>query len=290
MTGFGEASRRQGGLVVSVEIRTINSRYLKLSLRASDGCGPLEPHVDALVRQRIRRGAIQVNLRVDRAPSAADYRINTEVLQGYRRQLESLRGDWGLTGPFPWESLLALPGAVSERAADSIDLAEDWPVIRDTLETALESLQKMRIEEGRAMAADLQANCQAMKTELEAVQQRAPRVVEAYRVRLEERLNQTLAELDTAIDPADVLREVALFADRSDISEEITRLRSHLDQFEAIMESPESSGRKLEFLTQEMVREVNTIGSKANDVEISQHVIEMKTAAERIREMIQNVE
>jgi uncharacterized protein (TIGR00255 family) len=290
MTGFGEASRRQAGLVVSVEIRTINSRYLKLSLRTSDGCGSLEPHVDAMVRKRIRRGTIQVNLRVDRAPSAADYRINTDVIEGYRRQLDALRRDWDVTEPFPWESLLALPGVVSEGAGESIDLTEDWPVIRDTLQAALESLQKMRIDEGRAMAADLRANCQAMKTNLEAVQQRAPRVVEAYRARLEERLNKALAELDAAIDPADVLKEVALFADRSDISEEITRLRSHLDQFEAIMQSPESSGRKLEFLTQEMVREVNTIGSKANDVEISQKVIEIKAAAERIREMIQNVE
>ncbi len=290
MTGFGEASRRQGGLAVSVEIRTINSRYLKLSLRTSDGYGSLEPHVDTIVRKRIRRGTIQVNLRVDRAPSAADYHINTEVLQGYRQQLESLRRDWDLTDPLPLQGLLALPGVVSEGVGGSIDLSEDWPVIRDTLETALESLQKMRTEEGQAMAADLRANCRAMAACLEAVEQRAPQVVEAYRLRLEERLNKILADIDAAIDPADVLKEVALFADRSDVSEEITRLRSHLDQFEATMQSPESSGRKLEFLTQEMVREVNTIGSKANDVEISQQVIEMKAAAERIREMIQNVE
>ncbi len=290
MTGFGEASRRQGGLAVSVEIRTINSRYLKLSLRTSDGYGSLEPHVDTIVRKRIRRGTIQVNLRVDRPPSAADYHINTEVLQGYRQQLESLRRDWDLTDPLPLQGLLALPGVVSEGVGGSIDLSEDWPVIRDTLETALESLQKMRTEEGQAMAADLRANCRAMAACLEAVEQRAPQVVEAYRLRLEERLNKILADIDAAIDPADVLKEVALFADRSDVSEEITRLRSHLDQFEATMQSPESSGRKLEFLTQEMVREVNTIGSKANDVEISQQVIEMKAAAERIREMIQNVE
>ena len=290
MTGFGEARRRQSGLVVSAEIRTINSRYFKLSLRTSDGYGSLEPHVDAILRKRIRRGTIQLNLRVDRAPSAADYRINTEVLDGYRRQLESLRRDWDLTDSFPWESLLALPGVVSERAGAPVDFTDDWPVIRETLEAALESLQQMRIDEGQAMAADLRANCQAMAGRLDAIGQRAPRVVEAYQQRLEERLSKILAEIDVAIDPADLLKEVALFADRSDISEEITRLRSHLDQFEATMQSPESSGRKLEFLTQEIVREVNTIGSKANDIEISQQVIEMKTAAERIREMIQNVE
>ena len=140
------------------------------------------------------------------------------------------------------------------------------------------------------MAADLAANCRLAAASLDAVANRAPRVVESYRARLEERLQKVLAEFEITLDPADVLKEVALFADRSDISEEIVRLRSHLEQFEAIMDAPESSGRKLEFLTQEMVREGTTIGSKANDVEISRHVIEIKAAVERIREMIQNVE
>lgn len=127
-------------------------------------------------------------------------------------------------------------------------------------------------------------------TALDEVHRRAPLVVEAYRRRLAERLDKTLADFDVVADPADVLREVGLFADRSDISEEIVRLRSHVEQFEATIELPESSGRKLEFLAQEMVREANTIGSKANDVEITRHVIEIKAAVERIREMIQNVE
>jgi len=140
------------------------------------------------------------------------------------------------------------------------------------------------------MAADLAANCRVVVASLDAVADRAPRVVDAYRTRLEERLQKILAEFDVTVDPADLIKEIALFADRSDISEEIVRLRSHLEQFEATMESPESSGRKLDFLTQEMVRESNTIGSKANDVEISRNVIEIKAAVERIREMIQNVE
>jgi len=140
------------------------------------------------------------------------------------------------------------------------------------------------------MAADLAANLQVIRSALDSVEERAPLVVEAYRNRLNERVGKVLAELKAMLEPADILKEVSLFADRCDISEEIVRLRSHLDQFSQIMDAPESSGRKLEFLVQEMVREGNTIGSKANDVEIARQVIEVKAALERIREMIQNIE
>ena len=136
----------------------------------------------------------------------------------------------------------------------------------------------------------LAANCRAIAAGVEEIQRRAPLVLDAYRTRLEERLNKVLAEYHVTLDPADIIREVSLYAERGDISEEIVRLKSHLDQFDAIMQLPESSGRKLEFLTQEMFREANTIGSKSSDVEIAKQVIEIKTAIERIREMIQNIE
>lgn len=290
MTGFGEAHCQQGGLAVSVEVRTINSRYFKLSVRVPEGYGPLEPQIESVVRKEIRRGTVQVNVRVDRTRSPEDYAIHTDVLERYRDQLESMRAKWNLSEPVSLESMLLLPGVVSDDSAAPANAAEDWPVIGQALETAVASLHRMRIEEGRAMAADLRANCRTVAASLDEVQQRAPLVVEAYRRRLEERLNKTLADFNLTVDPSDVLKEVGLFADRADISEEIVRLRSHLEQFEATMQAPESSGRKLEFLTQEMVREGNTIGSKASDVEISRHVIEIKASVERIREMIQNVE
>ncbi len=154
----------------------------------------------------------------------------------------------------------------------------------------MENLGRMRAEEGRAMAGDLKANCQAAADSLAQIRRRAPLVVDAYRARLEQRLKRVLAEYDVVVDAADLIREVSLFAERGDISEEIVRLQSHLDQFDTILSQPESSGRRLEFLTQEMLRETNTIGSKANDVEIAREVIEIKTAIERIREMVQNVE
>jgi uncharacterized protein (TIGR00255 family) len=148
----------------------------------------------------------------------------------------------------------------------------------------------MRQDEGRAMTADLMENCQAISVEVDAVHRLAPRVSEGYRQRLTEKLTKLLSEHGVAVEASGIVREVGFFAERTDISEEIVRLRSHLEQFATIMDSAESNGRKLDFITQEMFREANTIGSKANDAQIAHHVVEIKTAIERIREMIQNVE
>lgn len=290
MTGFGEAHCQQDGLAVAVEIRTINNRFFKLSVRTSEGYASLEPQVEAVVREAIRRGTVQVNLRIERRRSPDDYRINVDVLDRYRRQLETLREQWGIRDGVSFEALLPLPGVVDDASGEAIDAAEDWPAIETTLKTALENLGRMRLQEGRAMAVDLASNCREIAASLEQIERRAPLVVEEYRTRLFDRLKRTLAELDVTLNPADIIKEVGLFADRSDISEETVRLRSHLGQFEATMGLAESSGRKLDFLTQEMFRETNTIGSKANDVEIARCVIEIKTAIERIREMIQNIE
>jgi uncharacterized protein (TIGR00255 family) len=290
MTGFGESRCQQDGLTVAVEIRTINNRFFKLSVRAGEGYAALEALVESVVRQTVHRGTIQVNVRVDRQRSPEDYKINVDVLDRYRRQLESLGRQWELSRSVELEALLPLPGVVDDGAGQAIDAQADWPVIEQALRAALDNLARMRSEEGSAMAADLAANCENISASLERVARRAPVVVEDYRDRLSERLRRTLSELQVQIDPADVIREVSLFADRSDVSEEIVRLQSHLKQFLATMELRESSGRKLDFLTQEMFREANTIGSKANDVEIAREIIEIKTAVERIREMVQNIE
>lgn len=290
MTGFGEARSHTDSLTVAVEVRCINSRYVKISTRMTEGFAVLEARIESAVRKRVRRGTIQVNVRVDRHHAPDDYRVNAEVLKAYRSQLDAVARLLGSEETVRLESLLMLPGVVSEDADHDADAEQHWPAIEQTLNTALTQLDRMRSEEGRAMAADLRANCLAASASLAEVERRAPLVIENYRERLRERLSKSLAGHNMSIDVSDLLREVSLFADRSDISEEMVRLRSHLEQFLAAMDEPESSGRKLEFLTQEMVRESNTIGSKANDVEIARYVIEIKTAIERIREMIQNVE
>ncbi len=290
MTGFGEARTQEGGVTVAVELRTINSRYFKISYRSPEGYNSLEPQIEGLVRERIKRGTIQVTLRVDRPVSSDSFRLNTDVLVAYWRQLNAVPAEWNLPRAAGLEQLLALPGVVIEQPWEAANAQEHWPLISRTIDAAMQNLSHMREEEGRAMTADLKANCRAIAAELNLIAERAPQIVEAYRSRLEERLKKLLAEQDVTLAPADLIRELSIFAERSDISEEIVRLRSHLDQFDTIMGLAESSGRKLEFLIQELFREINTIGSKSTDVEIARHVIEIKTAIERLREMIQNVE
>lgn len=290
MTGFGESHCQQDGIAVAVEVRSINNRYFKLSIRTTEGYAALEPLVEAEVRHIIHRGTVQVNVRIDRRPSPEDFKIHADVLECYRGQLQLLQQRHDPSRTIPLESLLMLPGVVDDRSAAVVDAAADWPLIEQTLRLAMKQMVGMRTEEGKAMAIDLAANCRTVAASLDRIETRAPLVVADYRTRMHERLQKTLAEFNVTLDPADLIKEVSLFADRGDISEEIVRLRSHLDQFLATLDLPESSGRKLEFLTQEMFREANTIGSKGNDVEIAQHVIDIKAAIERIREMIQNIE
>jgi uncharacterized protein (TIGR00255 family) len=290
MTGFGEARRQTDGLAVAVEVRTINSRHFKLNYRASEGYAALESDVESVTRDAIRRGTVQLNLRVDRETLADDYQIRASVLEGYRAQLASITAKGGLIGEVDVRTLLLLPGVIEERTHSQYDPHTDWPTIESALREALAAVAKMRAEEGAALAADLAQNGRIMELLLAQVAARAPEVVKSYESRLTQKVQQALAELNVTVQPADLVRELSLYADRSDISEEIVRLRSHFQQYADALSSSDSSGRKLEFITQEMGREINTIGSKANDAEISRLVVELKTTLERIREQIQNVE
>jgi uncharacterized protein (TIGR00255 family) len=233
---------------------------------------------------------VQVDVRIDRKAAIEDYRLNETALAAYLQQIKQLASRWQISDDVRLEPILALPGVVNENLVSEIDVDAAWPATERAVKQAVASLARMREEEGRAMSVDLAENCRAIVAELVAVEQLAPRVVESYRLRLVERLNKMLSDLGVAIQAAEVVREVGLFAERSDISEEIVRLRSHLEQFQSIMGASESSGRRLDFVTQEMFREANTIGSKANDAQIARHVVEIKTAIERIREMVQNIE
>ena len=290
MTGHGAARVHRGGVSVAVEVRTVNSRYYKLSVRATDGFASLEPRLDEVVRRYIRRGTVQVDLRVERDSSPDNFRLNAVVLASYQRQLSEVYQRLQMEESVRLESLLLLPGVVEECLPSPCGTEAEWETIEEALVQSLENLTQMRAKEGQAMAADLLENCRTIAAQLSCIEKRAPLVVENYRGRLTERLNRILSEYEVKIEPTDVVREIGLFTERSDVSEEIVRLRSHLDQFQSTVQLPEGSGRKLEFVTQEMFREANTIGSKANDAEIACYVIEIKAAIERVREMIQNVE
>lgn len=290
MTGHGEAHVRQDGVSVGLEVRSLNSRYFKLTVRSGEGYTTLEPRIESIVRRHIRRGTVQVSVKVAERASSGDYRLNVDVLAAYHRQLEELFDRLHVPDAVHLDSLLALPGVVDPSDTDDRRAEQIWPIVQQALEQALKNLEQMRAEEGRTMQNDLDNQCETILAELQQVESQAPDVVESYRNRLGDRLQKLLAEHGAKFDTADIIREVGIFAEKSDISEELVRLRSHIDQFQSIVALPESSGRKLDFLTQEMFRETNTIGAKANDAQIARHVVEIKAAIERMREMIQNVE
>jgi uncharacterized protein (TIGR00255 family) len=286
MTGFGEARHQDANWTVAVEVRTVNNRHLKVSAKISDPYGALEPDLEQLVRERVRRGTVQIGVRIERPKRAEDYRLNTVALSSYRDQLRGLAGGQGVD----LGALLGLPGVVEEQRAAAPNVADDWPEIARIAGQALDSLESARGREGAAMAAELLALGKVVRTEIDRIAERAPALVQSYQKRLTERIQALVQQYGVEVEPKDLIREVAILADRSDTSEEIVRLRAHLDQYEEIIADEESGGRKLEFVVQEMGREVNTIGSKSNDVEVSRHVVEIKGALEKIRELVQNVE
>jgi uncharacterized protein (TIGR00255 family) len=288
MTGYGEARGQSDSLSLTVEVRALNNRYLKVSVRAPEPYNLLEAEFEKIVRRDIRRGTVQIHLRIERQAAAGDYRINTVALRSYLDQLRHLGlaiGDQALVGP-----ALALPGVVSELGSGGGRWHDDWPIVEKTVSEALAALQNMRREEGKAMAEELIAQRNLIARHLQTIRERSPEVVRIYQERLRERVKTLLAGVDVTIDSSSVLREVAIFAERSDIAEEVVRLATHLDQFLEVMKEKDGPGRKLEFLLQEMSRETNTIGSKANDVGISKEVVAIKHTLEQIRELIQNVE
>ena len=290
MTGFGEARRQEGSLAISIEVRSINNRYFKISVRSSEAYGSLDSQIEGVIRSLIKRGTVQVQLRVDQETVADDFRINKLVLDSYREQLDRICQQWQLDDEVSVDGLLSLPGVIQDRTAERVDATAVWPLAESTLRAALDGLQRMRVDEGAAIAKDMSGQCATIRNYVAKVDALAPQVVESFRERLTERVNKALGEFHVTVEPPDLVREISLFSEKSDISEELVRLKSHLDQFDRTLNTPESSGRKLEFLAQEMFREANTLGAKANDVQIGQHVIEIKTAIERIREQVQNVE
>jgi uncharacterized protein (TIGR00255 family) len=289
MTGHGDACLHSENCTVTVELRSVNNRHFKLSVKGADGLPGLESQIEELIRDRIQRGSVYANLRLEFQDSQAEIAINRSRIEAYRRQLGEIFGDQAVANLGP-ATLLQLPGVLPECWLPVIPAEKAWPLIREAVTVALEQLVVMRMQEGAAMERDLRTNCQALIEELARIGQRAPQVLDGYRQRLIDRVQHFLQTQGLSLSPGDVVKEVALFADRGDISEEIVRLQAHVDQLLVCLQGAESVGRKLDFLTQEMFREANTIGSKANDAETAHLVVNMKNRIERLREMVQNVE
>jgi uncharacterized protein (TIGR00255 family) len=289
MTGFGEASGISGTTACHVELKSVNNRHFKLTYRCPDGLARYEPDLERLLRETISRGTVQLTIRLHRHSAALGPTINDAVLAAYWEQLQAFCRQHGATPP-DLGSLLELPGVVDDGELDD-EQARQWgAVLEKVVGEALGKLQEFRLCEGEAMAAELRKHCAEILTHVVSLADQGPRLIAEYRNRVLARVQDLLKASDIQLQPTDVLREVSLFADRADINEELARLKSHVDQILGLFDAAGSQGRKLEFLCQEMFREANTVGSKSNDVGVAHTAVEIKTAIERMKEIVANVE
>jgi uncharacterized protein (TIGR00255 family) len=289
MTGFGDATAENNGTHYAVEIRSLNNRFFKPVIKLPDNVAGLEPELETMLRERLGRGSITyiLKMRVDSAEAA--YHINTEALNAYLDQLKKVKGLDGVAR-IDIASLVQLPGVCQEPRDDSDEIERHGPIVRNLTVKAIDKLEQMRQREGKSLFDDLMKHAALIKNELSEISKRAPFIINEYHKRLTARVNELIGKAELKVGEPDLIREVAVFAERADVSEEIQRLTHHLLAFEQSCRSGEHAGRKLDFITQEMLREANTIASKANDAEIAGRIVEIKGAIDRLKEQVQNVE
>lgn len=290
MTGHGRGETARDGFKVTAEISSVNRKQSEISLNLPRELDVLEAPIRDLLNRKIARGRMTVRVALHSSASRASARlhINVAMARAYAQELRKLIRSLKLSGELTLDQLLRAPG-VFQTDEDLADAEVIWPAVEKALDTALAGLIQMRQREGAHLARDLSGRVAVMRRCAERIRKQSPQSVERYRQQLAERIKAAgLAQ--PSQDDERLLREVVLFADRADITEELTRLESHFRQFDDCRKSPEPVGRTLDFLAQEMNREINTIGSKANDSLISREVVALKTELERFREQAQNVE
>jgi uncharacterized protein (TIGR00255 family) len=291
MTGQGQGRREFDTGEITAEVRSVNNRHLKIQTRTSDGLTSLEPKIEGLVRRLLRRGSLQINVQANGFRPGNSFGLDESVLEQYIQQCQQIADKLKLPSDrLSIVDFLALPGVVTEQRPTTEPDHDLESAVLGAVTDALECLNGMRRSEGSSMAAELSRQLKQLRSISEQISDRAPLVVQEYRQRLEQRFAKPLAEVGGELRESDLLREILLIADKSDIREEIVRLQSHYDQFESLLQHNESQGRKLDFLIQEMYRETNTIGSKAGDAEIAQRVVDVKAILEQMRELVQNLE
>lgn len=291
MTGFGRGEKEANGHQFMIEIKTVNSRYLETNLRIPHQFNALEASVRAIMKERIARGKADVSIRyVNHSDDQGSIWVNTIKMGEYVKALSEAAEQFGLENDLKMSNLVNLPGVVESEAADE-DLETIAPVLKDALNEAIDNLNAMRLKEGEILKEDFALKLTELEDHVIAVEQMAPTVVSGYKEKLYARMDEYLdkAKLQQ-IDTARLEQEVTIFSDKCCIDEELTRLHSHIRQYREIIEKKEPIGRQLDFLTQELNRECNTIASKSNDLEITRHALAMKNIVEKIREQIQNIE
>lgn len=290
MTGFGSGEARQGDVRFQVELSSVNRKQLDISLSCPRACEGWEPMIRRLVSQRVGRGRVTIKVYVEfgGAPLTFEPQINIDLARAYIACYQKLGEALGRpTDGTPIEHIAKLPGVLETREREVLDEGLE-AVLEEALHSALDGLVRSREIEGAALADELELRIANLAQSAHVVEERSAALTPLFRERLLDRLKSAGLEVD--LDDERVLKELVLFADRSDITEEVTRLRSHFLQFQEYLAADEPAGRALDFLAQEMYREINTIGSKANDSIISQEVVTLKTELEKFREQAQNIE
>ncbi|MBP7765252.1 MAG: YicC family protein [Deltaproteobacteria bacterium] len=288
MTGYGRVEALCDGRNIVVEGKSVNHRFLEIALRLPAALYPLELEYKKKIGERFKRGRIDVSIRLEgEGTEASRVQLNMDIAREYYAVLTRLKDEFGISEPVRLKNLISFrdiftPPAESELGASFLE------VVDKTLQEALSMLVNMRQDEGIALFSDMQMRLEAIRKTMEKIRLRAPQVVLEYQKRLAERIKELAGGLE--LDAARLAQEVAVMADRCDITEEIVRMQSHIAQFEALLQSDEAEGRKIDFLLQEMNREINTIGSKGNDADIARQVIEAKSELGKLREQAQNIE
>ena len=288
MTGYGRSEVRHAHLALTVEARSVNHRYLDIALRYPRIYAPLEARMKQRVSAHFTRGHIDITLvQQESADTRRTLVLDHTLAQQYYDALQRLQESLGLSSTIDLSLIASLRDVFRVEEA-SADVENDWDIIAQGLDAALQALQTMRRQEGEVLSHDFHLRLQAMAQQSQSIRQRVPQVVVEYQQRLEQRVKELFAQFE--LDPNRVAQEAILFAERSDITEELTRLEAHMQACARLLSSSEAVGRKIEFLVQEMHREVNTIGSKSNDTAVAHSVVELKSELERMREQIQNIE
>ncbi len=289
MTGFGRGAVAGENFAASVEIKTVNNRYLDLNLRLANELQSLEANLKHLIQNRLSRGRVDVFINFEQTSDVV-YELNRPLIAGYLSALKQMQEEFSLIGEPDMNYIARLPNALQAKAEDlSADFIKG---IEKACSIALDELEKMREIEGQSLADELNFRLTEIENQLPKIEAESENVADEYRQRLTKRIEKLLSksESEIEIDAARLAQEVAYLADRSDISEEITRLKSHIEQFRAIMNEEKEVGKRLDFLTQELNREANTIASKTNNLIVKESALLIKSEIEKIREQVQNVE
>lgn len=287
MTGFSRSEMKNGEMECVIETRSVNNRFLDISVRLPRKLMEIELKIKKKVKEKFSRGSMEINISFNNEKKEVNLTANLEMANVYKKILEELRTSLGMKQEIDLKDLLKFREIIKyEPPEENVD--ELWEMIEKNLDIALKKLQDTRLLEGTVLLEDILNRIKSILEKVEYIKGQQPMILENYKKKLAERLSKLLEGKKT--DEDRLLQEAAILADRSDISEEIVRLESHLKQFVILTKGHEAIGRQLEFLNQEMLREANTITSKANDYKVSQSVVKIKAELEKIREQIQNIE